>query len=838
MRRPRPLCNVRGNRVARRKATPISGSPDRTAPAARPAARPGPRSLRRPIALMGIALAFVLADVARSSAQLPWRAASEWEVWCATDLREIAFHDDPEEAKDHFAEILWEAEKKLDEDDRKVSSLAELRERLDDGFHDGVIEPLTRACFDELRREAAEGVLSRASEWLESTGIGGPDLSERPEALQDHFPFLSNRSPNCGVFYCAVVGIKDHSTLGWYQMAPRVLYLSPSVLNDAVGGAPRGTTGERFTAVHELFHAVQEGYEVPWGDTHDWIAEGTADYVEHVYQEMRGFPGPVWTKRYDRSLHVPPPDPGGDGPPAWWSYGSWSFWDFLGETLGMPEEVGYLDAVLRADLTDVNGLRGVDEALRGLGSGEGLYELFPEFVRLRLEDPRWFEDPSELTVELGPDEDRSELGHVEGDPEAVAADLVMLTTEVRGEPARLTVRVGGMHREGLHLIVDRGLAFRTDDGQEFTAPAPSGEKTWSIRVVNIEVLPAVTGDNPYDLTVLLDRVDPCDPDAMIAAVERGMTAGLVPAQLEAHGGGPGLSRDSLRSAMRQLAPVTGRGSLSIGGVVNDGGEGCTQPLGRIMGGGGDAGAPERGAGDREDGLESLEGVPAEVQARIERATREVFGKSASEMTDEEFASATPEQQGEWMRLMGMGPERATETTWRDRKGDVVIRVHSPNAQLAVAGIATPFDAVHEGTGGWRSNAAADITLRLDDVAAADLEEGSTYRAVPPVARPGAPPIVYARWEGESVSCDEPPIDRCFVGTSRFVTAEVTGRVTIEEITGSRIEGRFDLAGPARLYVRTGRVDGEGRQRTEESDREGTITVSGRFQSPVERDSVD
>lgn len=234
-------------------------------------------------------------------------------------------------------------------------------------------------CDDVHSAGSIKATLDRASSWLEALGFESPALSGslnvsdhmedatagwQEVQLQNHF------DRRCLDRFCAwlVVGLGSFG-----QYSDSSLVLDPFRFSEDGELVPGYADGFGHTEVHELFHAVQFGYpkvEAAYdSDYVDWIIEGTAEHVTHASGVKLGLSagGSTDYRYYDVPLHVPP-DENPESPEFdAWQYGSWEFFDFLGEYLGSADGIKYLDHLLGTLAPDQkNGLLAVEAAVHAV----------------------------------------------------------------------------------------------------------------------------------------------------------------------------------------------------------------------------------------------------------------------------------------------------------------------------------------------------------------------------------------------------------------------------------------------------------------------------------------
>jgi hypothetical protein len=243
---------------------------------------------------------------------------------------------------------------------------------------------------------AARFEFEAASPWLRDLGFGGPRISERDG--HRYAAKIDNYGEDADAA-CREI----HAD---YDYVDHLIRLSPcfhfQVLSEGAWTKAH-VWGDLYalTPVHELFHAVQHGYPGMNKETEGtWIREGTALLVQ-LAASRKGvvtLPYILPHRYYDIPLHIPRTTDKNDLDWKHWAYGSWYFWDFLGERLESTDGIVYLDVLFQQDLQENNGLEGIEKGLLHLGT-EGLYDLYPEFVAERLDSPCYFEDLGEFDRE-------------------------------------------------------------------------------------------------------------------------------------------------------------------------------------------------------------------------------------------------------------------------------------------------------------------------------------------------------------------------------------------------------------------------------------------------------
>lgn len=830
------------------------------------------------VALTGVALLATTwsADV---QARLPWKT-NQWQVACEHSLEEVITRPDAPVAELARAYLSERGDAWIGRyfgGDREAA--------LD------WVEHNYRATFkqagvtcDPVRSDLLVRIdeqLEWASRWLEDLGFSGPAIAPENESVEGRlFP---ESLVDCLSNYCASISFMGRNTHGTYNAASQSLRVGIFAANALVPSDEFRPTvalgsGEvvfAYTPLHELFHAVQFAYEgvSPASAGLGWFIEGTARYMGVVGTRLRGSLAvpDAETRYYDHPLHIPPSS--GD----WlheWKYGSWFFWDFLGTELESRDGVKYLDSILRKDLSDHNGLVGVHSALEAMHP-TGLYDLFPAFVQKRLLEEAYFETVSEYRVQI----DGREL--IMGQrAEPMAAEAYRIHYELgSASAAGFSIRLAEDDPD-LHLIVDHERADTVDgDGSDRnvwrTRVSESGEAF--VRVANTAPYPPDSEARDFDLEVRLVPLEPCSQESMVSVVneDRTFLGPFRAGQRNADPRIPEQARQFMRDHTRKLEPGAGR--LEVSGVIADGGVGCsghvgaTSLTGRLMTGDEEA---------TEEYAERLENVAERMEGFMEKA---------------EDAEAMSAEDAREMAAESRSLQEAFSSDKEGRDQTVVFSVFSPNAWVWQAGLLSDaWHVKHDGAGGWRDNAAAHFVVHLADATPEEIREGETYEAVAlgvPMGRIGDTPTVatpdgfYTRWSGEFREIPYPPPrdaddarrqerekERCRAGKQAFarmrgrmgvgqlltgeamekrdcqdqgtafhghverVFGNLQGSVTIEEMTGAEIRGRFELSGSATVETTayTYRHDDEGRligDREERSTRSGNLHIEGELRAP-------
>jgi len=307
----------------------------------------------------------------------------------------------------------------------------------------GCVDPDPCAPADEVY----EPLLEHASSWLDDLGFGAPKVTvKRLTWDEEGNPVLDGRR----VWYAEVDDSKNAESVGIYYSGTDQLFLRGDAyftLGEPGEEHDQDEYGARllyqFTPVHELFHAVQNGYQDIAGTERDWIWEGSAAAVQKAYSDA--FEPELGTRRrtrrFDDSLHRPA---------SGQVYGTWLFWRDVGRQIGSPSEIQYLREVLAEDLEENLGLDGVDRALKRFG---GLYRQYPRFLAGLGVARGHFGPPAVHRVELA--RGRSEVKRgFPGKVRRVAGKAAKVeVSHASDQPVEVEISFVEDHPD-LHLIVD------------------------------------------------------------------------------------------------------------------------------------------------------------------------------------------------------------------------------------------------------------------------------------------------------------------------------------------------------------------------------------------------
>jgi hypothetical protein len=651
--------------------------------------------------------------------------------------------------------------------------------------------------------------------------------------------------------------------------------LAPGALEDGVSY----DEGYMLSPVHELFHGVQYGYVASLPRSLLWIREGTAEAVRHAWAKKTYGGSELAARDYDYPLHQPRVGAGCTKNTE--AYDTGHFWYHLGADIGAVDRIAYLRSVLD-ELSADAGNRGLKAVAKALNPHGGLYDLYPQFIARHADDPEeHFHHPKSVPLSLP-----SKIT----DDEAVYAPLKPLTTRAyvvrasvpEGKTGQLRITFENDHPD-LHLIVEgerHDLTRSEGDERNVYRTTLSEPDTLLVRVANVAKDPAASQKRPYTLELSLDEVNPCAPQGMIAAMNRDRFVS-------------GLPHPDAVDSEQHMRP--GREStLEISGLVSGGGSACTHHLGALD----LAGAMltgQTGQGAAQDTLKQRgEAIKKQVEQMDLEALRSMSEEALQNMPPQKrqalmskLKSMTEQAQG-LLRPSSKKQEAVVINVYSPHYMTWLAGVAPP-----------PRLTEHGGLAGWGANAAANLVLQLKSATPRDLEEGKTYNAVAHAPSPeasGQKPSVlptregfYTRWQGEYRPVPYPPPstpeeahrqtrekEACrrakqkmqqvlqqalqemsgqgsiipvsalqrkdcsakglaFQGTAEVVAGRLSGTVTMEEITGATVKGRFEVNGTlhTKKYTftydeKTDRLSGD---RVEEKKRDGPVTLEGTFSAP-------
>ena len=666
-------------------------------------------------------------------------------------------------------------------------------------------------------------LLESASVWLSDLGFRGPLLGDTYDAwslqrdldavedgslLYEPRPGDSFTTSACRPRYCAVIdGLWGY--YGLYSKTQEALVLSP--IDTDVGPddlweyAP--SPGWGYAEIHELFHAVMASY--PGYRTLDaatrgdgWIAEGMAEAVAKAAEHRVPFTldDAPYVRQWDSPLHDPPEN-GERGDGGWWDYGSWLFWDWVGESLGSGDRIAYLHGILER-LGDASG-NGIYDVQRGLEAwGTGLVQLYPRFVADALADPCHFSDLARLEGrDCTPTGDNAfrfamSLPDTVRRPDHALRPLAAAGFEIRfdipsGTTAEFTARVPRFaDHPALHLIANGEYRDMGPEGpKEVALHFGPGTHTVQVRLAAVPRNPLApaelghvgTAPIPAPVEFTLSEFSPCDPNQLVGTVRiRGIRPGQGAEQARAAlASAPGFMDVETYSATFERDPALrpAASDWEIRGLLTDGGAGCTDPFGTAL-----PGVTDPDVSVPPDSIDL---------AAIMSAARS-GGDPAS--------------------IMGMilGADAADQ--------EVTFFTFSPNALSWQTGMQMPaiprslsafqHPVEHPGIGGWNANAAAAVAIRLPGVRPDDIEDGGEYPAVVDVPGRGSVPL-YTRWEGSvrTATCARRDGVSLLEGRTETLHAVGTlnGTVTVTRSTGGVVHAEFHVEGAGRAEVHTYRI---------------------------------
>lgn len=445
----------------------------------------------------------------------------------------------------------------------------------------------------------------------------------------------------------------------------------------------------------------------------------------------------------------------------------------------------------------------------------GLYEQLPR-VFAQFDTAKHFDVP--LTGETSLASGQSVVEYpIWGEVNEVAGHAIEWTVEEQsGRPVVVDLRFDEDH-PSLHLIVD-GQPYDSDLGERNVYSTMLDGKS-DLKIVVANVAPQAIDSRKLEFTLLvtLRELAPCEPDEMMAAIDPMGNVMAAGDYMNTYSPGGSYSEHNL------LMPVAGE--LRIAGFAQGGGAGCTDPIG------------------------TNPMLTAESRQGAADAARQQAGAIAS---------------------TGM-PEI-------DAESDALIQVYSPNAFAWQTGVLSdPLMFDHGGTGGWPANSAANVVIRILNVAPGDLEAGKTYTAESVAPNPFGIPqdsdeahpynTIFTRWDGTKERVGIPPEMMAmfpagamqemenagfmqmaenafaFQGTSDWIYLQpgtpLTGKVTIRSISAGLVTGTFELSGNVgkqRLTKefsydrRTNRLTGDRIVKREMTT--GSVSVSGSFSAPA------
>lgn len=417
--------------------------------------------------LLGFCL--VWASIAQAETGTDW-LTTQWEVFCTTAAENELPTDDCDDLQ--FS---------VSDDGPHVTPASRIREDLDD-----------------------------MSKWLQGLGFSGPKIPSNTD--------------NGSTFYQAWIGTDtDHSSgTAWYDGTN--LHIKPGYFF-AMGETETAAAENVFrigAPIHELFHAIQMA-DVPaitLDPKYAWITEGMAQSVLYEWLHKAGiaeadFKYPSREHRYyDIALHQPRCDTV-NGERRLGCYATHYFWTWTGRHIGSRDNIQYLQALLKQDLSADYGLAGVDAGLRQFDP-KGLYNLYPEFIAKFADNERHFESIEQQQLAYDPQQETTAT--VQARVEPVAARALRVEALIpANEAASLKIGLVGDHKD-LHLIVDdKRLDRGKSERNEFRTALQTGPHTFFVRVANVGRNAADTKASDFTLELSLDPKPTCTFQAQIDA---------------------------------------------------------------------------------------------------------------------------------------------------------------------------------------------------------------------------------------------------------------------------------------------------------------------------------
>lgn len=346
----------------------------------------------------------------------------------------------------------------------------------------------------------AQHQLEAASVWMRDLGFNGPKIETDHDANGKvrYVAWIDDMSPREKL---------AREPWGYYDIDSAKLYLNSGYFF-AMGDL--GKDAYHIAApTHEMFHAVQASYPaLPFTLDHAWIFEGTASAVMLAWLRQSGHGVAVEPKSrdYDRPLHQPLCGRV-SGQTHYGCYATQQFWTWLGSELGSEDNVAYLHDVLQQDLTEKSGLAGVNNALVQWNK-DGLYDLYPEFIREVASTPGYFSSAGtdKLTLQYT---GKKKKEHLDGQVGPLASNAVQVKIRIPKElSARLTIEFKQDH-EDLHLIVDGARLDKNQKQRNHFETTLSGQPAaheFLVRVANVAPDVANSESRPYTLIYTLEPI--------------------------------------------------------------------------------------------------------------------------------------------------------------------------------------------------------------------------------------------------------------------------------------------------------------------------------------------
>ncbi len=717
--------------------------------------------------------------------------------------------------------------------------------------------------------------LQEASKWLKGLGFRAPIITIMPtvnvngegETIKD--PTNGSEVNNVtNVKYVAYISDKKNEdtdgtkSYGLYN-TDHILYLSSNTYFTLKG--KKNSPDKIGTSVHELFHAVENAYmgdeQFKGGNKYDWMTEGMADAVILAYLDKM-HPGQVadgvgvqyakTDRYYDYPLHEPKDVKDNSCGEC---YNTRSFWFTLGGILKSDGRIGYLHDVLSEDMKPNAGIDATHKALTKYHE-QGLYHYYPEFIRKRSNKNLitiMYDNPIGKKYTFG---DKAQKDIHTGKAKKIATNAYGFTVNMPpNKVAGVKISFETDHPD-LHLIVDDerlDLPSEIDLTEDRNIFRTSIEKTdtFFVRVANIAPKPGESIDRDYKLVVEITPIEPCSGEVMLSAIhpslleatkaaER-MSDQLAPFIALQTGGQMTGFQNVIKPAKefeREFEPVTGMhpsiGELQFSGLVNDKGNACVDHIGT-------------------NPMLDLAGEGEEInEAEMEARLQEMF-KNMQNMSPEEMEKMMQETTN-IADQMGKGHTKTPDKTMLGEmletaagtEGSTLLKIYSPNAlswQWDVIGEGRNYK--HSGIGGWTSNSAAQIFIKLKGITPSQLQENKEYEVemVTQSVDDSAELPAYVSWVGREHPLPKEEGDLvqtlAFEGTTQSVAlTRITGKVKITKITGADVQGTLNLVGTGYkevekynfTYDDKNRIDGD---EIKDSDTvQGQLKITGSFKAPA------
>lgn len=715
--------------------------------------------------------------------------------------------------------------------------------------------------------------LQEASKWLKGLGFKAPVISIMP-TIGGKEEGETIKNPNgveinnvTSVKYVAYISDKKNEdtdgskSYGLYN-SNHVLYLSSNTYFTLKG--KKNSPDKIGTSVHELFHAVENAYmgeeQFRGGNKYDWMTEGMADAVILAYLD-KTHSGQVsdgvnlqYVKNdryYDYPLHEPKDvedDTCGE------CYNTRSFWYTLGGILRSNGRIGYLHDVLSEDMKPNAGIDATHKALTKYHD-EGLYHFYPEFIRKRSDRnvaTIMYDNPTIKEYTFSGKTKKEVHSHKAKKiaTNAYAFRVNMPTQKTAG----VKISFETDHPD-LHLIVEDerfDLPTETDltEDRNIFRTSISETESFYVRVANIAPKPGESIDRNYKLVVEITPFEPCSGELMLSALHPNFVEATKAAErlsehispfitFETGGQITGLSNliKPAKEFEREFEPVEGMhpnmGALQFSGLVNDKGNACVDHIGSN---------PMLELAAEEEEIDE-----AEMQARMEKMFKNMQNMSPAEM--EKMMQETTNIADQMTKGAGTPDKSMVGGMFEGiagTEGSAILKIYSPNAlswQWDVIGEGRNYQ--HSGIGGWQSNSAAQIFIKLKGVTPSQLQENKEYEVemVTQSADDSAELPAYVSWMGREYPLPKEEDDLvqplAFEGTTQSVSLTgISGKIKITKITGADVQGTFDLIGTGYketekyklTYDSENRIDGD---EIEDSDTiQGQLKITGTFKAPA------